>query len=111
MNPRSLEFVTIISVLQNEIDRLPANRLGEGERAVTALARRSNGAIAGLDDRQARQFAIGLDLAVKGAVGLIVDAKRAGTIPVAYDLLLMLRRTGFRLDQQLLETALSLAGE
>lgn len=111
VDPRTLDFVTISSVSQTEMARLPANRLGEGERAVIALARRSNGTIAGLDDRQARQFASGLGLTVKGTVGLIIDAKQAGLIPVAHDLLELLRQTGFRLDRQLFETALSLAGE
>ncbi|HHW87821.1 MAG TPA: DUF3368 domain-containing protein [Chloroflexi bacterium] len=90
---------------------MPTNRLGEGERAVIALARRSHELIAGLDDRLARQFAIELGLTVKGTVGLIVDAKQAGLIPVAHNLLELLRQTGFRLDQRLFEVALSLAGE
>ncbi|HHY55542.1 MAG TPA: DUF3368 domain-containing protein [Chloroflexi bacterium] len=111
VDPRTLDFITISAVSQTEIDRLPANRLGEGERAVIALARRSNGLIAGLDDRLARQFAIGLGLTVKGIVGLIIDARQAGLIPVAGDLLELLRRSGFRLDQQLFEAALLLAGE
>ncbi len=111
VDPRTLDFITINAVSQTEIDRLPSNRLGEGERAVIALARRSNGLIAGLDDRLARQFAIGLGLTVKGTVGLIIDARQAGLIPVAGDLLELLRRSGFRPDQQLFEAALLLAGE
>lgn len=111
VNPRLLSFATIKTVPQVEIARLPDNRLGRGERAVIVLARQQNAAVAGLDDRQARLFAISLGLTVKGVVGLIVDAKRAGFIPSAADLLLALRQTGFRLDQQLFAAALELAGE
>lgn len=111
VNPRQLRFATIKTVPQVEIARLPENRLGQGERAVIALARLHTAAVAGLDDRQARLFAISLGLTVKGAVGLIVDAKRAGLVPSAADLLLALRQTGFRLDQQLFTVALELAGE
>ncbi len=111
VNPRELGFVLIQSVSQAEIDRLPANRLGEGERAVIALSRQLNAAVAGLDDRQARQFAISLGLTVKGVVGLLVDAKRAGFIASAADLLESLRLSGFRIDHQLLAAALALAGE
>lgn len=111
VDPRTLDFITISAVSQTEIACLPTNRLGEGERAVIALARRSHELIAGLDDRLARQFAIELGLTVKGTVGLIVDAKQAGLIPVAHNLLELLRQTGFRLDQRLFEVALSLAGE
>ena len=111
VDPLRLSFAVIKTMAQAEIDHLPANRLGHGERSVIALARQLNAAVAGLDDRQARLFAISLGLTVKGAVGLIVDAKRSSLIPSATDLLVALRQTGFRLDQQLLATAIELAGE
>lgn len=110
VDPRELGFAIIKAASQVDIERLPSNRLGAGERSVIALAREIGAVVAGLDDRQARLFAISLGLTVKGVVGLVVDAKRAGLIPSAADLLESLRQTGFRLDQQLLATALVLAG-
>lgn len=111
VNPRELGFAVIEAVSQAEIDRLPANRLGEGERAVIALARRLDAAVAGLDDRQARLFALSLGLKVKGVVGLIVDAKKSAIIPSAATLLIELRESGFRLDPKLFLAAVELAGE
>lgn len=39
-DPRKLEWVHLVEVSPEEIERLPANRLGEGERAVIAYLRR-----------------------------------------------------------------------
>jgi len=111
VNPRELDFAVIETVSHAEIALLPANRLGEGERAVIALARRLDAAVAGLDDRQARQFAASLGLTVKGVIGLLIDAKRAGLAPTIADLLEELRQLGFRIDPQLLDAALALASE
>lgn len=39
IDPRGLDWVTLVSVSQHDIDTLPPNRLGAGERAVIAYAR------------------------------------------------------------------------
>jgi predicted nucleic acid-binding protein len=57
IDPRSLDWVELVSVPQVLIDSLPPNRLGAGERAVIAYANTHRGCVAGLDDLRARQLA------------------------------------------------------
>jgi len=57
IDPSQLNWITPVSVDQSELDALPPNRLGRGERAVIAYARSRAGYWVGSDDRQARLLA------------------------------------------------------
>ena len=50
IDPRKIEWVQIIEVSRNDIEKLPKNRLGKGERAVIAYAQSKTNCIVGLDD-------------------------------------------------------------
>jgi len=110
-DPRDCDWATPVLVPQDMVDALPPNRLGMGERAVIAHAYAHQGCIAGLDDLQARRLAEGLELTVVGILGILLRAKRSGLIAAVRPLVDALTAQGFRLDSELYQDILSLAGE
>lgn len=84
--------------------------LGLGESQVIAHCLKET-QCAVLDDAQGRQCARAHGIAVIGAVGIVLSAKRQGMIPAARPLLETLRRSGMYLSDQVLTEALRLIGE
>ena len=111
IDPRQLDWAAVVPVSQGDMDTLPPNRLGVGERAVIAYTRSHSGCIAGLDDRQARLLAERMGLTVVGTIGILLRAKQAGLIPAVQPLLDAVQSEGFRLGIDLYQEALRLAGE
>ncbi len=85
--------------------------LGAGESSVIAWAIANAGAIAVLDDLPARRCARAHSLRVKGTLGLVIDAKRAGVIPSARAVIDELRAAGMYLSDRVLAPALAEMGE
>lgn len=85
--------------------------LGPGESQVLMLALEMPGSIALLDDALARRMAISNGIPVKGTLGLLMDAKRAGHLVTVKPSLDRLQELGFRLAQQTRDAVLKLAGE
>jgi len=110
LDPRILTWLQIVEIAQDDLDRLPSNRLGSGERAVIAHAI-SRGSTAGLDDRLAREFAESLGLHVIGIVGLLLRAKEAKLLEDLRPHLDHLRSQGFHLGEDVYREALHLANE
>jgi len=84
--------------------------LGKGESEVIAYAYSNKERIAALDDRAARNCAASVGVNVIGTIGLILMAHKNGHIkkPVAY--LENLKKTGFRISDDLYKHAIHLAG-
>ena len=111
INPQTLEWVVPVKVSTADLEALPPNRLGLGERSVLAYANIHPGSWVGLDDRQARLLAEQLGLKPLGIVGLLIKAKRAGLIHSLPQLLNSLQSSGFRLSSGLFEEAIRLGDE
>jgi uncharacterized protein len=111
INPRQFNWITTSPVPQSDVDALPPNRLGVGERAVIAYARSHLGCLAGLDDHQARQLAERIGVSVVGTIGVLLKAKQASLIPAIQPLLDAVQSEGFRLGIDLYRDVLQLAGE
>lgn len=111
INPRRLNWITTVPVPQSDMDALPPNRLGIGERAVIAYARSHSAYLAGLDDHQARQLAERIGLTVVGTIGVLLKAKQASLIPAIRPPLDAVQSEGFRLGIDLYQDVLRLAGE
>lgn len=109
--PRQFSWVRLAEVGQRQIENLPPNRLGPGERSVIAYARDHGHCVAGLDDRLARLLAKELGLEVTGVVGILLKGKRAGLISQVRPLLDQLQQAGFRLQDDVYSEALRLGGE
>ena len=80
--------------------------LGAGESAVLALALERPGSRAVLDDAAARSCARVLGVPVIGTLGIVLQAKRAGLISSASQVIQSLQGIGFRLDTETLRAAL-----
>lgn len=111
VDPRNLTWANCVSVPAALIDDLPLNRLGAGERAVIAYARNHNAHVAGLDDFRARQLAEELGLKVVGTLGTLLRAKQSGLISDVKPLVDDVISNGFRLNFDLYQAVLALAGE
>ena len=107
---RTLNWITIRSPLS--IAALPLVKdLGPGETQVLALALELSNAVVILDDNLARQVARSLDISLMGTLGILLDAKRAGMVPVIMPILDQLQALGFRLDPNTRLLVLKMAGE
>ncbi len=111
VDPRDFDWITPITVAQETVDALPPNRLGAGERAVIAYAHSQQGCLAGLDDLQARHLAESLGLEVAGTPGILLRARQSNLLPSVRSLIDALIAQGFRLDAELYQDILVLAGE
>lgn len=85
--------------------------LGAGESSVLAQALANPGTIAVLDDLEARRCAQVLGIAVRGTLGLVLRARRKGSIPAAKPTIQLLRQAGLYLSEALVARILSLVGE
>lgn len=88
-----------------------ACNLDAGESGVLAVAVAEPGSEVVLDDRAARRCARALGVPVLGTVGLVLTAKRLGSIPVARPVVEDLRRAGLYLDDAFVAAALKRVGE
>ena len=84
--------------------------LGSGERSAIALAH-EHGAVLLVDDRAARRYAEAAGLRVVGTLGLLVQAKRRGCLPLVAPCIERLHACGRFLSAAAIDAALAAAGE
>ncbi len=85
--------------------------LGPGESSVLAYAYANPEVTAIIDDGHGRYCAETLGLRLKGTLGLVMLAKKNGTIPAARSVVAILKQHGMYLAQPLIDRAMSLVGE
>lgn len=85
--------------------------LGRGEAEALALSLAVPTDLVLLDDGLGRQLAKSQALRVSGTLGVLVEAKRAGLVPLVLPLVKQLREAGFRMSPALEITIARLAGE
>jgi predicted nucleic acid-binding protein len=84
---------------------------GRGEAEVIALALEQADQVVLVDESAARQVCEAKGLAVRGTLGVLLDAKERGLLRAIRPLIDALRSTGFWLDESLSRRVLELAGE
>lgn len=86
--------------------------LGEGEKQAIGLASRlDNDVILLLDDRAGREVAARLNIFTTGLIGLLLLAKEKGFVESVGRLIKELRNNGYWLSDDIMKTAIKLAGE
>jgi predicted nucleic acid-binding protein len=85
--------------------------LGPGESAVLAWCLAHGRSEAIIDDQAGRRCAQTHGIPVRGVLGLILLAKKEGSIEAARPVLESMRRTGMYLSDRVLDRALALVGE
>ena len=83
----------------------------KGEASAIALAIELADCLLIIDDLKGRKLAKQLGLTIIGTIGVIVDAKLLGIIPSIKPLILKIKKTNFRISQQLEQLLLVKAGE
>lgn len=93
-------------------DRFPTSEevlawdLGAGETAVLSYALAHQGWTALIDDNSPRKCAQSFLIPVKGTLGVVIQAKQAGIINSAADVLIQIQNHGFRLNDIIIRDAL-----
>lgn len=82
-----------------------------GEASAIALALETEDSIIILDDWKARKLAERLGLSVTGTLGVIINAKKSGLISSIKPYLDKIRKTNFRISDELEQIALKEANE
>lgn len=85
--------------------------LGKGENEVMAFALQNREFTAVLDDKAAKNCAEAFNIDVCGTIAVIIKSKQMGLTPEIKPLLAGLRSVGFRISEDILTTALRVAGE
>ncbi len=86
-------------------------RLGIGESSVLALAAEHSGVEAIIDDLAGRKCAAGLNISVRGTLGIVLVAKKRGLIPKARPVIENMMVAGLYLSRKVVDEALSRVGE
>ncbi len=93
-------------------DRLLVEELDDGESSAIALAREMDHAVLLMDERRGRRLArIAYGLKVRGSLGILVDARRAGLIGPLSSVMARLMAGGIHLSPVVVEQALRAVGE
>ncbi|MEM9776929.1 MAG: hypothetical protein AAF902_20295 [Chloroflexota bacterium] len=95
IDPRKLEAVNVVETKNEDLARLPASDMGEGELTTVAYALANDIDVAGLDDRAARSFAKTMGLVVVGTPGILLAAKKFGFLGDVKSVLEQMMRDGF----------------
>jgi uncharacterized protein len=96
-NPADLNWLVLRPPVRAFASRLVTD-LGPGETEVLMLAIEAADPIVIFDDMLARRMARSLGIRLTGALGLLIDAKRAGLIPAVSPLMDRLQSMHFRLS-------------
>ena len=109
---RAAEWLEVVEA--RDQDALEASLRGEpdpGEAAAIALARSLDADLPPIAVRQGRRIARRLDLAVKGTLGLLMQARRQAHLDRVRPVLERLEEEGVWIEPSLLRSALDAVGE
>ena len=107
---RSAPWIKVID-LTNPQSAAAYENVDVGEAEVFALAAERDARLVFLDENKGRRTAREIGLAVKGTVGILLEAKAAGLIDVIKPLLIRLQDNGMHLSESLINNVLQGAGE
>jgi len=90
--------------------QIATSSLDLGEKQAIALAYHHKSTLL-MDERLGREVARRLQISITGTVGIFLQAKKTGLIPLVLPLLYEIRRRGYWLSDDLLDLAANMAGE
>jgi predicted nucleic acid-binding protein len=73
----------------------------KGEASAIALAVEYDDCLLIIDDLKGRKFAQQIGLSITGTFGVLLEAKRAGVVPLVKPILEKIKQTNFRLSAKL----------
>jgi predicted nucleic acid-binding protein len=105
------EWVDIIEPHDKNYQSIIENTLDRGEASAIALALELPDSLLIIDELKGRKFAIQLGIKITGTIGIIVEAKNAGIINAVKPLITKIKKTNFRISEELEKQILDKAGE
>jgi len=108
---READWIKAVEVQDRLAVNLLRNELDQGESEAIVLAKELKAARILTDERLARRKARSIGLTVTGTLGVLLMAKEAGLIPAIRPLLDSLSETPFRINEDLYQKVLNMAGE
>jgi predicted nucleic acid-binding protein len=87
------------------------SRFGPGESSCIALAQNEDNPLLIIDDRKARRIAEEIGIECTGSLGVLLIAKREKVISKVKPLLDKIKKTNFRITEELVNEILMLVGE
>lgn len=85
--------------------------LDKGEASAIALAVEHPDCLLIIDDLKGRKFAKKLGLTITGSLGILIAAKKAGTIPTVKPFIDKIKQTNFRISDNLVQRVLTQVNE
>lgn len=104
-------WIKIRPVADNTLQLFIEKFVDKGEASAITLAKEFRNCLLIIDDLKGRIFARKTGIAITGTLGIIVEAKLAGIIPVVRPLLSKIKDTNFRISKKLEFQILKKAGE
>jgi predicted nucleic acid-binding protein len=105
------DWIEVCQVRDNYRQQLLEMQIDKGEASAIALALETADNIVILDDWKARKVAERLGLSVTGTLGVIIKAKNSGMISSIKPYLDKIRKSNFRISEELEQIALKEANE
>lgn len=105
------EWIEIVNAADKSKQQILEIQIDKGESSAIALALEIPDSIIILDDYKARKIASVLGLTYTGTIGVIVKAKLQGLIPSIKPILTKIKKTDFRLSEDIELEALKQSGE
>ena len=105
------EWVEIVEVRDKYRQTILGLQIDKGESSAIALALETPNSVVILDDYKARRIAERLGITLTGTIGVIIKAKLNRVIPSIKPLLEKIKRTDFRLSDEIETQALKEASE
>jgi|SRR5680860_43405 len=110
-NERLPDWITIMDVKdkqrQNEIENL----LDKGESSAITLALEIPNSLLIIDEIKGRKIAESFNIEIIGTIGVLIIAKKKGLIDDIVDIILQIKRKGFRLSDKLMNILIDSFGK
>lgn len=104
-------WLDVLDPKDAKIQKLLENDLDRGEASVISLALELNNSILIIDELKGRKIVESLNLRYTGTLGLILKAKQLGYVESVIPYIEAIKKTNFRINEKLLFTLKSDAGE
>jgi predicted nucleic acid-binding protein len=105
------DWVQIKPVRNKNFQRALLLEVDLGEASAIAMAAENQPSLLIIDDLKGRKLAKKLSISITGTLGLILNAKRQGVIPLIRPVFEKIQLTNFRISPILMENILKEAGE
>ena len=104
------KYASVEETIDSDFNRHLLAALDAGEAQAIVLARKLHCGVL-MDEKRGRQVALRRNIPVVGILGILLQAKREGSIEELKSMLLQLQNSDYRLSEELVKRVLELAGE